>query len=184
MDESSIPRLRPIPSLTKRSIQAYTTVASDDIELSNIDGPATNRHYHSTFRRNLPQLVQSRLQPLWETAWDDVRSFPWGRCAFHMLLFLMVSGLLVLIVFMAVSPKTFAVDRDDFCKPDGTFELSFYPYTPWKRDGIFAINMKFGSFDFGLAKFIDICWDVVCVNRTCKSTFLIHFRASAEAAKH
>ncbi|KAK5079774.1 hypothetical protein LTR70_007586 [Exophiala xenobiotica] len=46
------------------------------------------------------------------------------------------------------------------CKPDADFQLSFATYSPWKRDAIFAINMSFGSYSFGVAKLIDVSWDV------------------------
>lgn len=139
MDNSSIPRLRAISS-TKRSLQAYTTIASDDVELSNIDGPTMYRRDQSTLRRMPPQPAQPRVRFLWKTALAVVRSFPCGRCALHMPLFFMVSGLIVVIALIAVLPKIFAVDREDFCTPDGAFELSSHPYTPWKRDGILQLT--------------------------------------------
>lgn len=48
------------------------------------------------------------------------------------------------------------------CMADGSFELSSSVYTPWNRKDLFAINLNFGGFTFGIAKLIDICWDVVC----------------------
>lgn len=131
MDNSSIPRLRAISS-TKRSLQAYTTITSDYLELSNIDGPTMYRRDQLTLRRMPPQPAQPRVRFLWKTALADVGSFPWGRYALHMLLFFMVSGLIVVIALVAVLPKIFAVDRDDFCTPGWSFRVIFSPLDPSK----------------------------------------------------
>lgn len=47
--------------------------------------------------------------------------------------------------------------------PDGMYKLSYDDYTPSKRDAFFAINMGYGSYSFGIAKLIDVVWDVVCM---------------------
>ncbi|KAF2434612.1 hypothetical protein EJ08DRAFT_627574 [Tothia fuscella] len=45
--------------------------------------------------------------------------------------------------------------------PDGSFSLNPASYNPWKPSGFFQITMGFGELSFGMAKFIDIAFDIV-----------------------
>ena len=93
--------------------------------------------------------------------------FGWlGRQFFsHLLPLLSILLLLVLLILMSSMPGIFFTEEDGGCTPDGDFELSLdnLHYTPWTRSSFFAVNIKFGSYSFGIAKLIDVSWDVVCV---------------------
>lgn len=164
MENSAIVRLRPTLSLSERPAQAYKTLASDEIELESGCGLSAHRHHRPRIHGRLIPLSPARKESLWTKAWADIKSFPWGRFFVHLCLLLMMSFLIIVVFLMAWNPSLFTGGDDDFCKPDGSFDLSFNEYDPWKRQGIFAINIKFGSYNFGEAKLIDVSWDVVREN--------------------
>ncbi|ERF68471.1 hypothetical protein EPUS_03789 [Endocarpon pusillum Z07020] len=170
VEDSPKTRLQSLPFSTIRFAQAYKSVAADEIELvSNHEAPSDRdrrRHVAKGICKGFK--VASRpawLRKLfWKDTWSDVKSLPWGwlgrRFLSHILPLMMITVMLVLLVLMSLSPEMFTGDTGDFCKPDGTFSLSFDGYTPWKQDAIFAINLKFGKYKFREAKLIDICWDL------------------------
>lgn len=47
------------------------------------------------------------------------------------------------------------------CLPDGSFSLSPSLYDVWRPSGFFQITLGSGDFTFGMAKFIDITFDIV-----------------------
>ncbi|KAF7507352.1 hypothetical protein GJ744_010669 [Endocarpon pusillum] len=170
VEDSPKTRLRSLALPTTRFGQAYKSVAPDEIELvSNREAPSDrDRRRHAAKGNRKGFKVASRpacLQKLfWKETWSDVKSVPWGwlgrRFLSHLLPLLVITGLLILLIFMSLSPAKFTSYTGDFCKPDGTFSLSFEDSTPWKRDAIFALNLNFGKYTFGEAKLIDVCWDV------------------------
>lgn len=165
-------RSRPIlPSLTG-STQNYTTVAVDEIELANDFGtPADQRDVPKPSRwSRTPNEVISQSawihRNFWLDTWSDVKELPlvWlgRRFLSHILPFCVIACLLSLLVIMARQMGPFSLDYGDVCGPDGMFQLSNNDYEPWNRNATFTIDISFGSFSFGIAKLIDICWDVVC----------------------
>lgn len=141
---------------------SYKTVACDEIELNgNAD---YQQAHHSTWRIKDRTSHNYRVNKkhLWNITWEEVKLVPWKwmiyRFCSHILPIITIIGLIVLLSIMSLPGflESYAV-----CKPDGTFSLSYDGYTPWKRDAIFAIDMGFGSFSFGVAKLIDVSWDLV-----------------------
>ena len=66
----------------------------------------------------------------------------------------------MLLIAMSL-PRFVEPNIGSVCKPDGTFDLSWNDYTPWNWDSIFAINLSYGSYLFGVPKLIDVSWDIV-----------------------
>lgn len=165
-------RLRPIASSIIGPTPSYSSVAEDDIELTSYDGTSVGKRNHpgtSTWIRTPNELLSGcswTHRYFWVDTWQDVKNFSWGwlgrRFVSHFLPFTIITLLIFLFSVMTTSPGAFTQDDGGVCKPDGTFELSFDDYSPWKRDAIFAININFGSMSFGAAKLVDVCWDVVC----------------------
>lgn len=159
VDSSRIMRLQPTASLNFQYAPSYSSVASDEIELVNTHGtpirypPKSKRFGTGLFKFG----NKNRALKKTEKSWTLLRR----RLVTRVLLLFVILGLLVLLIMMSAFPFAFTQDTGGVCKPDGTFELSFDAYTPWKRDGIFAINIKFGRLSFGLAKFLDVSWDIV-----------------------
>lgn len=173
VDDEDLPntRLQPSAFSVTRSAQAYESVAADEIELTSNHEATSDRtccqHGENRIRKGSEVLYRPAwLRKLfWKDTWSDLKSLPWGwlgrRFISHILPLLVIMGMLILLVLMSLFQKVFTGDTSEFCKPDGTFLLSFDKYTPWKQDAIFAINLKFGKYTFGEAKLIDICWDLV-----------------------
>lgn len=169
--DTTIVRLRPTASSILGPTQAYTSVAVDDIEL-------TSHHERLSDQRISPEVSRSARTPnellsnsvltqrhFWIDTWNDAKKFPLAwlarRFASHFLPFSIIVCLFTLFLFMSARPGLFISSTGDVCNPDGKFELSFGTYDPWKSDAIFAINLNSGSYSFGVAKLIDVCWDVV-----------------------
>lgn len=150
---------------------SYHSVASDEIELtSNAKKSYTSQiHFHGS--RSSRRWFPDDLGRIWMSTVGDIKSTPWSwllrRFVSHVLAPMLICGQLVLLVFM--SSPGFISESGSICKSDGSFQLAHAStyYSPWKRDNIFSINMGYGSSPFGIAKFIDIAWDVVS---------FVHFR--------
>jgi len=143
---------------------SYRSIASDEIELTATtgeEGPALAGS--DIIDRELEERRQ-RKRGCYGLAfeWFENRSPAWTMRRFlsHVLPMLMILGLLTLLLIMSLPGFLFA-NSGGVCKPDADFQLSFASYSPWKRDAIFAINLSFGSYSFGVAKLIDVSWDVV-----------------------
>lgn len=54
-----------------------------------------------------------------------------------------------------------AKQTDDFCMPDGAFSINPEGYNIWKFSGYFKITLGSGQLSFGVAKFVDVLFDVV-----------------------
>lgn len=164
-------RLQPLALSMTRSAQAYKSVALDEIELTSNHEALSERNHCPHGARRMRKAFKVLYRPawlrklFWKDTWSDVKSVPWGwlgrRFLSHILPLLMITGILILLVFMSLYPGIFTRDTGELCRPDGTFLLSFDSYTPWKHNAIFAINLNFGRYTFGEAKLIDVCWDVV-----------------------
>lgn len=154
-------------STTKSTIAylpSYKAVASDEIELN---GNADYQEAHHTtwhIKGRTYHNYRIRKKNLWSTTWERMKLVPWKwmmhRFCSHILPIITIIGLTVLLTLMSL-PRFIKTSFGSICQPDGTFELSYDDYTPWKRDAIFAINMGYGSYSFGVAKLIDVSWDVV-----------------------
>ncbi len=145
-------------------VSSYKSIASDEIELNrNADYQPTP---HSTWhiRGRTYHNYRVHEKHLWDTVWEDLHAVPWPwvarRFCSHILPIIVIICLIFLLVVMSL-PDFISSDYGSICKPDGKFDLSYDDYTPWKRDAIFAINMSYGSYSFGVAKLIDVSWDVV-----------------------
>ena len=159
------------PIKRRRSLSRHSVWSQHSSDLSPRDFLTSIKEYvkQTPHPREYWPIVKERwkssppARETWATVVQDVKSVPciWLLRRFVALLLplLVISGLIVLLTFM--SKPGFIYDRGSVCKPDGTFELSFKDYSPWKREAIFAINMGYGSFSFGVAKLIDVLWDVV-----------------------
>ncbi|KAJ9654534.1 hypothetical protein H2198_006410, partial [Neophaeococcomyces mojaviensis] len=143
---------------------SYESVATDEIELIGRSNNGDNYHSfaHNGHWKRKAYLI--RPKPFLKAVFDDVRRAPWlwlaKRWLPHLLPIGTFLGLIVLLAIMSL-PGFVQDVYDNVCKPDGSFELSFDIYTPWKRNAIFAINMGYGSYSFGVAKLIDVVWDIV-----------------------
>ena len=179
LEDSPRTRLRALAFSMTRSAQAYKNVALDEIELTSNHEAPSDRHrrrhtadrMHKAFKFLYRRTWLRKL--FWKDTWSDVKSLPLGwlgrRFLSHILPLLVITCLVFLLVLMSTSPGVLTNDTGEFCKPDGTFLLSFDDYTPWRRDAIFAININFGRYTFGEAKLIDVCWDVVGRDQICVS---------------
>lgn len=175
-------RLQPSASLSLTYAPSYTSVASDEIELVGAGdrssrGPRKGAHFGGKFFKVGSRSWTSHKS---EKSWVLLRR----RLVSRVLLGFLTTGFLALLIFMSLLPREFTADHGTVCKPDGNFSLSFDSYTPWKRDGIFAINMRFGNFSFGQAKLIDVSWDIVSfTTRLVLSASADGARSLGEAAK-
>lgn len=143
-------------------ISSYDSLPSNDLESSGND---TYQHRHRpTWQITTRTYHNYRVhkQHHWNTIRADLKSVPWRwvirRFCSHILPIITIVGLLTLL-------RSLPTIIDDaygiICKPDGTFDLSQRTFTPWKRDAIFSITMGYGNYSFGVAKLIDVVWDVV-----------------------
>jgi len=192
----------PFVARPQSSIPSKTKFAHNYAEIGADDGGLTDKHTIPTkrhrplgaarwIRRTYEVLQEAEWlhQTFWKDTWNDMKVFPWGwlGCRFfsHMLPSLIVISLATLIVFMSAYPDNFTYDSDSMCTPDGTFMLSLDSYTQWTRTAVFAINTSFGSYSFGIAKLIDVCWDVVgsTINAVYLARFLTHLRVWVEESK-
>jgi hypothetical protein len=113
-------------------------------------------------KANILDAGQAVRHISWASLWAHLRNH-----GYQTLFALLTMLLLVLLVMMPARPEYFLGDfsgDDSGCTPDGNVELAVgdtNSYKPFNRDGFFSINIKFGSLSFGLAKFVDIVWDVV-----------------------
>jgi len=101
-------------------------------------------------------------------AWKDVKQdlgfgmFTWKRALYGTAIFAWTMGLVILAVFLGASTAILS-RAGSACSPDGVFRLVPESYSYWNRSGTFQITLAIGgNLSFGLAKFIDIAWDVVC----------------------
>jgi hypothetical protein len=60
-----------------------------------------------------------------------------------------------------ISPS-FGADYE-VCRPDNKFDTSGTTYNVWKPSNVFEVTIGFGELSFGVAKLIDVIWDVVGV---------------------
>jgi hypothetical protein len=69
---------------------------------------------------------------------------------------------------LSVVPYLFIAGAEGGCTPDGDYQLTYddFYYTPWTRSSLWAINIKFGSYDFASVKMIDVAWAMACCLRT------------------
>lgn len=165
-------RSRPILSSLTSSTQNYSTVAVDEIELAtDYRTPAEQRDVPkpSRWSRTPNDLISGSAwihRDFWLNTWSDVKDVPFiwlgRRFLSHVLPLCVIACLLALLVQMARHAGLFALDYGTVCGPDGKFQLSDSGYDPWNRNATFTIDVSFGSFSFGIAKLIDINWDVVC----------------------
>lgn len=165
---------------------SYESVATDEIELIGRSNNGDNYHSfaHNGHWKRKAYLI--RPKPFLKAVFDDVRRAPWlwlaKRWLPHLLPIGTFLGLIVLLAIMSL-PGFVQDVYDNVCKPDGSFELSFDIYTPWKRNAIFAINMGYGSYSFGVAKLIDVVWDIVSIKFECFLLYLIWCRLLEEAVR-
>lgn len=161
MDNASI-------TTTQRSVKSFTSsgpsyrsVASDEVELVNYDPSQQSGHpitESTTWGRSHHDVFKS--SGYWARAFEDVKQATWFFG--HMLPIVIILGLVALLTIMSI-PGYIKNTIGSVCQPDSTFLLtSTEDYSPWKRDAIFAINMGYGSYSFGVAKLIDVVWDIVC----------------------
>lgn len=161
MDTSNLVR-RAESTIAQQS--SYRSIASDGIELTaNTDEEGAVLAGPDTLDRELEERRQ-RKRGCCGLALErsENRSLAWKMRRFfsHVSPMLVILGLPALLLMMGLPGFLFA-NSGGVCKPDADFQLSFSSYSPWKRDAIFAINMSFGSYSFGVAKLIDVSWDVV-----------------------
>lgn len=174
-------RLRPIASSLTGSAQSYSSVAVDEIELASDYGTSTDQRHTSTRSRReyAPNVLIAEAswihRDFWIDSWNDVKTFPSAWLARRFLSHFLPLVVIVLVGYlvgsMSMQSGVLIVDYGNACSPDGQFELSFNDYNPWNRNATFSIDVNFGSFSFGVAKLLDICWDVVCVSGSIFSSF-------------
>lgn len=151
-------RLQPVDTSKSAYTTSYSSVASDEIELDDVS------EGHLRPRKNVflsGKLLNVRNRTHKSCGREKSWKLLYHRLVSRVLPATLLFGSLYLFILMSTAPSAFVSDRGLVCKPNGNFSLSFDSYTPWRRDGIFAINMRLGNFDFGLAKVIDIAWDIV-----------------------
>jgi len=145
-------------------LPSYKPVASDEIELNGNADHQQPHHLTWHIKGRTYHNYRVHEEHLWNTTWQQMKLVPWKwmvrRFCSHILPVITIIGLIVLLVIMSIS-GFIKSSTGSICQPDGTFDLSYNDYTPWKRDAIFAINMGYGSYSFGVAKLIDVSWDVV-----------------------
>ena len=126
------------------------------------DTRSSRRFIPSTWR----QTHRSDLTNFLRSTVDDIKHAPWRwsleRFCSHVLPIILIMLQCTIIVLMSI--PSFLV-KDSVCQPDGSFRLTWLDYDRWNKDTIFAITLSSGSFSFGLAKFIDVAWDVVSLKR-------------------
>lgn len=152
--ESAVLRPRSYRSVPSSEIE-LTGYAEDDRTLlvnSHIQGQAS--WIHDRVKAIRPTITREGLR----NTSSNQRLI---RFLLNLLPISVILGLVVFIGLMSFSDSSF-VYMSGVCRPDGTFMLTFSDsYTPWSQDTVFAINMSYGSYTFGIAKLIDIVWDVV-----------------------
>ncbi|KAF2676643.1 hypothetical protein K458DRAFT_379709 [Lentithecium fluviatile CBS 122367] len=99
-------------------------------------------------------------QRMWYDAWTDLRSIRWKRTILSSAICVSTIGLLVLAIVL-LCLKHFVPPFSSACTPDGAFRLYPRSYSYWSRSGVFQITLRYGELSFGLAKFIDVAWDIV-----------------------
>jgi hypothetical protein len=99
---------------------------------------------------------------LWGDASSDLRTAGWKKITVSIGSSLFMIALVIIIVILTrLKYDILASGVASACTPDGAFSLLPTPYSYWNRSGVFQINLAFGSLSFGMAKFIDVAWDVV-----------------------
>lgn len=101
--------------------------------------------------------------------WHDLRSVRWLRFLIWCSVLGWVTAIIIsLLVASAGSLRTIGYGDDGplvtpglNCLPDGSFSLTPGVYDMWRPSGFFQITLGFGHFTFGMAKFIDITFDIV-----------------------
>lgn len=173
------------PTYSKAS---YQGVAAEEIELPD---SIASTHFHNQISQ--PQIslhfneVDRKQRSFWRRTFEEIKNAPWRwifrRFFSHILPLLIICGL---SVFLAkLSDKYFFAIRDDpVCQLNGSFSITNGGYSPWTRDAVFAINIRFGTYSFSTAKFIDIVWDIVSLRPDMTlNTNLMPFRSSAEVVR-
>jgi len=93
-----------------------------------------------------------------EELWFDIWSFEWMRFWFWASIVSWIVGISMLCnQVILFSRKT----ADEFCVPNDEFNAWPEVYNFWDTASIFHVTVGFGKFTFGMAKFIDISFDVV-----------------------
>lgn len=151
-EESLFTQLQNTALSSSKAGSIYDSVASDEIELVGTHDPLNQRRQrksHFGLHRKQDHQPSKSWRLLWRRLWSRV------------LPVILTVSLMILLLFLSLVPILFFPNAFDACDPDGEFSLSPDGYTPWKRSGIFAINIKMGSLAFWQAKFLDVAWDIV-----------------------
>ncbi|KAF2440444.1 hypothetical protein P171DRAFT_100866 [Karstenula rhodostoma CBS 690.94] len=105
--------------------------------------------------------LRTFLRDMWVEARQDVCSIRWRTALLWRLpITIWTLGLPVLLIFLCLIKYIIGVS-DIACTPGGQFSLVPYHYNYWSTESVFQITLAFGELSFGVAKFIDIAWDVV-----------------------
>lgn len=111
------------------------------------------------------------LKLAWLDLWNDLKQTRWLVFSgwFGLLFWL---GFLLFSIIVLPSIADYATDIN-FCRPDNTFALpsadgysysySDNTYSVWRPSNPFEVTMGFGNLSFGIAKLVDVIWDVVCL---------------------
>jgi len=118
------------------------------------NAPRTGRNHAKIFLR----FILNELRLAGREFWFDLKNFEWALFLFWTLAIGWIVGIAILCSQLILNSKS-AVDG--FCMPDDTFSTHPEDYKFWNTAGTFQITIGFGSYTFGMAKFIDICFDVV-----------------------
>ena len=160
-------RLRILNTAGIRYKQPYERLDTEEPALGNDLAPLASGQ---------PQIHQKKLvrahSKTWKQTWSDIREVQWSwlgrRAATHFLPPLFAAGLIVLLVLMSARRGLFTYISIDACTADGEFLLNDTDSSRWITESVFAIDIRLGSSTFAVAKLIDICWDVISRNPTCR----------------
>jgi hypothetical protein len=178
LDDLPLARLRgpaynpqPYERLQFTDVDYTETQATPSHSRSTLQPPGALEHPHENnvlltfgglFKAFVAKAGQDVRHTSWATLWAVLHHFK-----YQILLIPLTVALILLLILMSARPALFLGDftsADSGCTPDGNVELAVgytTRYRPFNSSGFFSINIRFGNLSFGVAKLVDVIWDVV-----------------------
>jgi hypothetical protein len=116
-------------------------------------------HFKALYR-----IAANETKLTFREAWFDIEAYKWTRLLFWMGILAWLVGLICALIG-AISGA--APQGIGFCLPNDEFSTDPEDYNIWSSSGFFLITIGFGNMTFGVAKFIDVAFDVVSTLHHC-----------------
>lgn len=158
------PTSRNFSDLRRTSDSEYSAVENNVSVIEMLRTPL-QKPASTTETRSTSSWTVWLRKPFWQSTFDDVKNVSWGWLLRRFVSFILptiIIGCWIYLMALMSRPPYLIPRYHHVCKPNGDFSIYFGEYNPWQKKDLFAINISFGTFSFGVAKFIDVCWDVVC----------------------